>query len=65
MRTQTTHLRVEESQEILKHQWSLQEDIIQGRKLYNQHTELSSLWDPREIALVPKKGRLVEQHAVA
>ena len=63
-RTQTTHLRVEESQEILKHQWSLQEDIIQARKLYHQHTAFS-LRDPREIALVPKKGRLVEQHAVA
>ena len=63
-RTQATCLCVEESLKILKHLWSLQEDIIQARKLYHQHTAFS-LRDPREIALVPKKGRLVEQHAVA
>ena len=55
-RTQTTHLRVEESQEILKHQWSLQEDIIQGRKLYNQHTAFS-LIGPTEIAQCQKRTK--------
>ena len=62
--THTTRLRVEESQEILKHLWSLQEDIIQGRKLYHQHTAFS-LIGPTRDRTPPKKGRFVEQHAVA
>ena len=39
---------------MLKHLWSLQEDIIQARKLYHQHTAFS-LRDPREIAQCQKR----------
>ena len=53
-RTQATCLCVEESLKFLKHLWSLQEDIIQARKLYHQHTAFS-LWDPREIARHQKR----------